>query len=255
MDIDASKVRFRTDPKELLAGFFSDNQERVLAARISGPAKTAFPDGRPRDPADDDPSLVVPDENEVPQLMESTGINVVVVSDADMLHDRFWVQVQNLGNMRLGIPRSDNGTFVVNALEFLQGSTDLVSLRGRTGAKRPFVVVEELEHAAELAFRSEEQRLTNELEKAEQRINELQSQKADGTSLILSPEQQTEIERIREEQVRTRKELRNVRHELRKDIESLGTRLKLLNIWATPVLVGLLAIGLGTYKANRRKSA
>jgi ABC-type uncharacterized transport system involved in gliding motility auxiliary subunit len=198
--------------------------------------------------------MVVPDPNETPQLMESPGINVVVVSDADMLQDRFWVSVQNLGNMRLGIPHSDNGVFVVNALEFMQGSTDLVSLRGRTGSKRPFKVVEELNHAAELRFRSEEQRLEGELEKAEQRINELQSQKADGSSLILSPEQQAEIERIREEQVHTRKELRNVRHELRKDIESLGTRLKLLNILAMPLLVGGLAIGLGTYKANRRKS-
>ena len=255
MDIDVSKVRFRTGPQELLAEFFADGEERVVAARVAGPATTAFPDGRPLEEGADSPSLVVPDEDEVPQIMESEGINVVVVADADMLADRFWVSVQNLGNMRLGVPRSDNGTFVVNSLEFLQGGTDLVSLRGRSGSKRPFTVVEELERQAEMRFRSEEQRLMAELDKAEQRINELQTKKADGSSLILSPEQQIEIERVREEQVRARKELRNVRHELRKDIQGLGTRLKILNIGAIPVLIGLLAIGLGTYKANRRKSS
>jgi ABC-type uncharacterized transport system involved in gliding motility auxiliary subunit len=254
MDVATTSVQFQANPKELLANFFSDGKDRTIVARVSGPAKTAFPEGRPLAPDEEDPSMVLPDDNETPHVEKSEGINVMVVADADMLNDRFWVQVQNLGSMRLGMPYADNGSLVTNSLEFLQGSTDLISLRGRSGSKRPFKVVENLELKAEQRFRAEERQLTSRLEEAERRINELQSTKEDGSSLILSPEQQREIERIREEQVKTRKELRNVRHELRKDIESLGTKLKFLNIGLTPILIGLLALGLGTYKANRRKS-
>ena len=254
MDVATSSVQFQANPKELLANFFSDSQERVVAARVSGPAKTAFPEGKPRTTNEEDPSMVLPDEDEKTHLEQSEGINVIVIADADMLQDRFWVQVQNLGRVRLPFPFADNGSLFTNALDFLQGSTDLISLRGRSGSKRPFKVVEELELQAEQRFRAEERQLTNRLEEAERRINELQAKKEDGSSLILSPEQQREIERIRDEQVKTRKELRNVRHELRKDIESLGTKLKFLNIGLIPLLIGLLAVGLGTYKANRRKS-
>ena len=254
MDIATNRVQIQPDPKELLASFFADEVERTVVARVSGPAKTAYPEGKPLKPGEDEPSMIVPDEEEKLHLEESDGINVVVIADADMLHDRFWVQVQNLGNMRLGIPHADNGSLVTNALEFLQGSNDLISLRGRSGSQRPFKVVEELEQQAEQRFRAEERQLTAKLEEAERRINELQAKKEDGSSVLLSSEQKREIANIREEQVKTRKELRNVRHELRKDIESLGTKLKFMNIGMIPALIGLLAVGLGSYKANRRKS-
>ncbi len=52
----------------------------VLAARISGPATTAFADGI---------------EGREKGLQSAENINVIVVADTDMLSDRMWVQVQD----------------------------------------------------------------------------------------------------------------------------------------------------------------
>jgi gliding motility-associatede transport system auxiliary component len=253
MAIGVQSIQFHADAKALLNDFVPSGAPLTLAAQVTGPAKSAFPDGRPKvPPAEGEPP---PPEPQAPHLAEAKEpIQVIVVADADMLHDGFWVQVQNIAGMRLGIPNAKNGDFVINALDYLQGSTDLVALRGRGGSSRPFEVVEELKRAAEQNFRAEEQRLTSELDRAEREINELLSKKQGTGATILTPEVQSKIEGIRAQQVETRKRLRTVRHELNKDIENLGTKIKLVNIGLIPALVAVLAVGLSTYKANRRRS-
>jgi len=116
-------------------------------------------------------------------------------------------------------------------------------------------VVEEIRREAEQAFRAEEQQLMEKLERAEQELNALQQKKDAESAMLLSPEQQAKIEALREEQIRTRKNLREVRHNLQKDIEGLGTRLKWLNIAAVPLLVSLLALGTAAWRVQRRKPA
>jgi hypothetical protein len=48
-----------------------------------------------------------------------------------------------------------------------------------------------------------------------------------------------------------RQELRGVQRSLRQDVESLATRIKLLNIWTVPILVALFAIGLALVRKVR----
>ena len=48
-----------------------------------------------------------------------------------------------------------------------------------------------------------------------------------------------------------RGQLRDVQHALRKDIEALGAWLRVINIGAIPLLVGLIAIGLAIVRRVR----
>lgn len=248
MPYERDAVLFIADPAGLLNSFESSDKELVLAARLSGKVKTAFPGGKPKQSEDDpdDPAFVT----------ESTEpINVIVVADTDLLTDRFWVQFQNFLGITVPSALADNASFVINALDNLGGNHDLISLRSRSEYARPFARVEAIQHEAETKFRAREQALRTKLEQTESKLRELQKQKDEGSGLLLSAEQRQEIDTFRREQLKTRKELRAVQHDLRKNIERLGTILKFVNISMIPLLIGILAIVMAIYRVNRRASS
>jgi ABC-type uncharacterized transport system involved in gliding motility auxiliary subunit len=252
MEIATSLIQFAPDPSKLLADFFPTNQQLTLAARITGPAKTAFPEGKPKAAEPDAP----PPTGNAPHLTDSNGpIHVIVVGDVDMLSDPFWVNVVNFAGQRIPDFRADNGAFVLNTLDFLHGSTDMVSLRARGRSTYPFLVVQELQRTAEQSFRAEEQKLIDEREKTERRLDELLSKKDDANATLMSPEAQAEISKLRDQMVATNKRLREVRHDLNKDIEWLGVKLKFLNVGIVPGLVLVAALLVFFYRQNRRKLA
>ena len=160
-----------------------------------------------------------------------------------MLSDRLWVRSQSFLGQQILTAFASNGDFVVNALDNLSGSSDLIGLRSRATFSRPFTRVEALRREADAQFRATEQRLQDELAETERRLGELQQQRQDSTSLLLTPEQQAEIRRFENEQLRIRQELRAVRRNLDRSIEQLGTTLKVLNIGVLPLaLTGLMLL-------------
>ncbi|MDG1836932.1 MAG: ABC transporter, partial [Pseudomonadales bacterium] len=70
-------------------------------------------------------------------------------------------------------------------------------------------------------------------------LNEVESSQSDQNLLALSPEQEQAITQFQDEKLRIRKQLRDVRHQLDKDIEGLGATLKLINIIVLPLLLVL----------------
>ena len=247
------------DPQDLLREYLPVGNPLTLAARIEGRVKSAFPDGPP--PADkkaDDAGageVKTAEETPTEHLAESKDdINVIVVADTDILADRFWVQVQEFLGNRIAIPNAANGAFMVNALDNLVGSNDLISVRNRGSFIRPFQRVADIRREAELEFRAKEQELMLRLEETEQRLLELEKAKqGSDSSLILSPEQQAELVRFRQEKVAIRKDLRDVRRNLRRDIDSLDTRLKFINIALVPILIGIGGLAAGMWRMHRRR--
>lgn len=243
------------DPQDLLRDYLPVGNPLVLAARIEGPVKSAFPDGPPPVEAKagekEDSAKAEPREH----LAESSAdINVIVVADTDILADRFWVQVQEFLGNRIAIPSAANGAFMVNALDNLVGSSDLISVRNRGSFIRPFERVTDIRRQAELEFRQKEQELMLRLEETEQRLLELEKAKQGGdSSLILSPEQQQELVQFRQEKVAIRKDLRDVRRNLRRDIDRLDTRLKFVNIALIPLLIGIGGLIAGMWRVHRRR--
>ncbi len=255
--IPVSRVQFMADPASLLAEFLPTNKKYALAARVQGDAKSAFPEGKPA-PAPTAEGEAPPAEPAGAEHLaaSSAPINVVVVADCDMLADGTWVRIMDFGGQRLGSKTFDNGDLITNAIDFLGGSTDLISLRSRGTSARPFKMVDELEREAEQALRSEEQRLTREFDEGERRLNELLSKQDEkGGGLLLTPEAEAEIEKLRQAQLDTRKRLRGVRRDLRRDVESLGTKVKWLNIAAMPALVLVAAFGLSSTRSKKSKNA
>ena len=219
--LDTERLRFLSDPSELVAELGPTGEEYVLAARLSGEVDSAFP------------------EHEGP---DSGSINVLVVGDVDFLADRYWVQRQRFFGTTILEPFANNGDFVINAIDNLLGNADLISVRSRATSARPFDLVDDLRREAEQRLRSTEQRLEAELAETEQRINELQQARGDADLSVLTPEQEAEIDRFMNQRIEIRQQLRQVRRDLDRDIEALGTRIKIVNIALMPGLVILLAL-------------
>jgi len=253
--LDASVIREATTPAAIIEAYEPGAERLTLAARISGPAATAYPDGPPdsggagqNTPAESDASTATK------QVESADDINVIVVADADMLHEQFWARRQELLGNRIVVPTASNADLVVNALENLTGSNDLISVRSRGEFSRPFTRVSEIRRSAELKYRRKEQQLLDRLEQTEQALLELeQGRRNDPNQLMLTEEQQQEIEKFRREKVRIRKELRRVQHRLRKDIEDLEAWLKFVNIGLLPLVITVGATFIGVRRARGRE--
>lgn len=242
MKLERDLILFQQDPNIILDNFVSENKRLSLAVRLSGHVNSAYPEGNP----------VASEEGE-----DSTGylkegdINIILVADTDILSDIFWVRTQSFFGIEIPQPIANNGDFVINTLENLSGNTDLISLRSRGEFSRPFEVVETIRREAENKFRDRERDLQAKLTETEERILALQREGGE-SDLILSKEQSAEIENFQTEQLKTRKELRAVQHELQKNIESLGTKLKFINIGLMPLIIMIASIVAGLYRTRRR---
>ncbi len=244
MKMERDLIFFQRDPNVMLANFESGNKVLVLAARISGNVTSAYPDGLPNEDEEDETSPM-------DDTVKEGRIDAVLVGDTDILADHFWIRMQNFFGVQIPQSVANNGDFVINTLDNLAGNTDLISLRSRGEFSRPFTVVEEIRRDAETQFREQEQELQTRLEETEQKIAQLQQEGGEG-ALLLSQEQAAEIEEFRLEQIKTRKELRAVQHELQKNIERLGTLLKFINIGLIPLFIALLALFAGIRYAHRK---
>lgn len=236
MSVPADRLKFLSDPSALLQDFKPAGQPFVLAARLEGQFKTAFPD-----------------RSGAGHLAEAKEKNAVVLfADTDILSDRLWAQVQNFFGQKVLNAFANNGDLVVNAVDNLAGDSDLISVRGRATSQRPFTRVEELKREADENFRSHEQKLQSELSETERKLTELQSAKSQDQAMVLSPEQKKELDNFLKRKVEIRKELREVRRKLDADIEALGTRLKFINILLVPLLIVIAALGFAGFGARRR---
>jgi ABC-type uncharacterized transport system involved in gliding motility auxiliary subunit len=247
MQIATSKLGFFGDPEDLVRNFKPEGQF-TIAARVTGNVKTAFPEGKPTSEDSEENG-----ENEAHLTESVEPINLIVVADTDLLEDKFWVRVQNFIGQRIALPHAANATFVSNALDNLSGSNDLISVRNRGNFAKPFTKVEDIQREAEQKFREKETELQTRLQETIQKIRELQREKKDSNELMLSVEQQQEIVRSREEKIDIRKQLRDVQHELHKNIASLETQMKFINIGLMPLLIGIGGITLSLFNRRRRK--
>jgi ABC-type uncharacterized transport system involved in gliding motility auxiliary subunit len=254
--VDASRVRQEPSPTRLLAEFRPEGGARVLAARVRGQLNSAFQEPPPPPEGAERPA-----DFPAHRARTEGSANLIVVNDADLLDDRFWVRVQNFFDQQIATPFSDNGALLINLADTMAGGEALIGLRSRGESLRPFEMVEDIRRQAEAQYRQTERGLQERLEATERRLRELRQgpgANAPGgqqANTVITPEQRAEIDRAREEIRRTRGELRGVQLELRRDIEALERNIRILNIALVPALLTIFAIGLGVMRARRRAAA
>ncbi|MDD2599949.1 MAG: GldG family protein [Kiritimatiellae bacterium] len=215
-----------------------DNKQRIMAVRLQGTFKSAFPDGK-----------IESETNVVENVLLSGNSTAMVFGDVDFLSDRFCVQLVNSLFGRIAQPINNNLTLFANTVEQFAGREELIGVRSRGHFNRPFTKVDELEAKAMKQWQAEEERLQAALQETQQRLQALQQQKTGNQRLILSQDQQRELETFRKQQADTQVQLKNVRKNLNREIENLGRTVKVVNIGLIPLLV----IAFGIFRGVRRK--
>jgi ABC-type uncharacterized transport system involved in gliding motility auxiliary subunit len=218
-----------------------DGVRRTLAGRLSGTFKTAFPKG---------PDYTEGSTNAVPAVVAEGKGTVILFGDSDFLADQFCVQVMNTLFGAVAQPINDNLVLFANMIEQYAGREELIGLRSRGPSNRPFVKVDALEAKAMAKWQKKQTELEAALEQTQQRLNALQQQKSGNERMLLSREQQEEIDQFRKTRADTQRQLKNVRKELTSEIDTLGLVLKTINI----LLIPLLVIAFGILRGLKRNS-
>ena len=290
MLMDAALLENVADPSVLFDEFVSSQQSYVVAARVSGLLDSAFPEGRPivseegeesesqseitsnslasedtvveqevvgSEEAEEEIAEAVEEEViEVREHISGSGTiaNIVVFADTDFLSDRMWVQVAQFLGRRIPQPFANNGDLIINALDNLSGSADLMSIRSRGRYSRPFTRVLDLQREADDRLRTEEADLLSRLAETEASLADL-NQVEDGEPIgQITPEIQSEIDRFNGEMLETRRRLRDVQYQLTEDIERLGANLKAIDTALIPILLTIILLVMHYLRVQRRKS-
>ncbi|MEZ6021220.1 MAG: GldG family protein [Planctomycetota bacterium] len=243
--MDSMALQFgMVDFESMSKTFAPDQVQRTLAARVTGTITTAFPEGPPKIEGEESAQLG-PDPAQ--QLRESKApFHGVLVADVDMLFDPLWVQrmgpylLPQMGNG--SVPRQrdrEPGRFErPHQPAQPRGIPAAVHQEDRTGKGRRGSPGGQTRRARSVA------------EGAEANIQRLQGPSESQSGALLNPDQEAELEKAQRTYMDKRRELREVRSQLNRDIKALGTRLKFFNTAAVPLVLLLLA--LGTSLARRR---
>lgn len=238
-------------------GFEPSGKAYPIAIRLQGKFKTAFPEGKPKPfmPRDEKKAEKKEPAKPEPQLKESTQENsVVLVADVDMLTDNAAVEVQDVFGQRLVVPRNGNLNFALSLVEQLAGDQNLISLRSRAAFTRPLSVIRDMEARAQQAYLGKIKTLEDSLNKTQEKLQELQRGRAGGQATILTPEQQAEIENFRKAAAETRRDLKEVRRNLREDVDRLQFWTKVANIGLVPLLVAIAGLILAFAQRRRTRA-
>jgi ABC-type uncharacterized transport system involved in gliding motility auxiliary subunit len=240
--------------------FKPSGAEYALAVKLEGKFKTAFPQWQPGTvpgspeaaPGTEPP----PDPGAAPGLQASSApTTVYLVGDVDMLFDPLAVaEVPTPFGRPVAVPANGNIDLAQSMIEQLAGGDELAAVRSRASRDRPFTVVKRLQAEAEGKFRDKISELEQGLNETQARLAELERVKDAGQQFILTPEQQEEIKAFRRQEARAKKELKEVRKTLRREVDALEQRVKWSNILAMPLIVAAAGLLIAFFR-HRRQSA
>jgi ABC-type uncharacterized transport system involved in gliding motility auxiliary subunit len=219
MLVNADDVgKYYKDPRELLINYQSMGKY-TLAARISGAIHSPY----------------------TQKIAENA--NIIVIADADLLHDHFWINIQNMYGEKVAVPIAANGNLVTSALENLSGSNALISIRNRALLAKPFTKIKQLTKVAEQEFKEKEAVLVRKLEETKQQLEIYDNQLQDSNVSNAIERKQTR-DAFKLEFLNIRKQLRDVRHRLTQSIENLELQVKFFSIALMPMIVTILGIAM-----------
>ncbi len=250
------------NPSQLMSKFVEGTKPVTMGYLLTGKFKSSFPDGieieEEIEASEEEAKSVSEDsskENEtvkkkVTGVTEATeNCTVAVFADVDFISDMVAYQRTFIGSMAIG----DNGTLMLNTIDELRGSSDLISIRSRGNIRRPFVVVDSIEKQAERETSNEEARINAEIVGFQNELNTIVSNAKEGDeeiigNSILQKKKDLEI-KLHEAQ----RKLRNVKMKRRERIESLGNKLRNFNMLMTPAIILIIAIVLGIRRSMRKR--
>ena len=131
---------------------------------------------------------------------------------------------------------------MLNSIDVLSGSSDLVSIRSRGNFKKPFVVVDEIKKKAEAETAEEVARLNQQIANCTTELQSILASAKEGQEEVVGSsiiQAQREIELKKHE---AQRQLNEVQLKRRERIEHLGNMLRNFNMLAAPLVILVIAV-------------
>lgn len=251
-------------PETMMTYFRDGSEPVVMSYLITGQLKSAFPDGieipvdsnEPEQDESDNDTEATERKAKTRKLKglaeASTACAVIVIADVDFISDiQGGVAYQNTIFGKATV--SNNSDFVLNAIEYLGGSGELIAIRSRGNFRRPFTVVEKIRADAERETAAEIARRNAEIELLRTELQKIVSKAKEGEESIVA----ASVEKKRREAAlkirKAERELNEIRKKRFEKIEQLGSTLENLNTWSAPAVILVIAIILSIRRSVLRK--
>jgi ABC-type uncharacterized transport system involved in gliding motility auxiliary subunit len=254
--VNSSYELMMPDYAEFMRRFIDGSTPVTMGYRVSGRFKSAFPDGI-EVAAEAADAEQTEHSDEAAKTARITGLTeaaepgaVVVLADVDFISDIVAYQRTFFGLTTVG----DNGALVLNILEDLSGSANLISIRSRGNFKRPFTRVDAIEAQADAETAGEEARIVAQIKGFEQQLNErIRSLEGENKGELINQTILEEKRSIELQLLEAERRLRDVKMHKRERIEGLKVQLRNFCTLPGPALTLLIAIALGIYRSVRRR--
>ena len=248
------------DPSQLMQKFVDGTEPVTMGYLLTGKFKSSFPEGIEVEvetgEGESSSESGEPEEEKKTEKKRVTGITeatedcaVAVFADVDFISDMLAYQRTFIGSMAVG----DNATLMLNVIDELRGSSDLISIRSRGNFRRPFIVVDNIEKQAERATAAEEARINAEIEGFKNELNNIIASAKEGEEDIIGS---SIIQKKKDLELKlhdAQRKLRSVKMKKREQIESLGKILQNFNMLMTPAIILIIAIVLGILRSIRKR--
>lgn len=225
--LDAGQLASATAFDSLINEASAPAQPHVIAARLEGPAYSAFPDGI---------------KGQSPGLQKAENVQIVVVADTDLLTDAVIRSAPN-----------SNALFVLNTLDSLTAPATLANLHPRTTTSESIHPLQQMREAAAQAYAQNTGEREHRLDQTEQEWQRLNPQ--DTGVVTQAVHTNTQLQALNKERLRLPMELHAIRAEAYAQVYRAERNLKLLMIIPVPLLLCLIASALCLYQRRRRSAA
>ena len=240
------------DSAGLLKKFSDGTKPVVMGYLLTGKFKSSFPEGI---------TLVsepqAEDQNAPKIKTRITGLTqapencaVVVFSDVDFISNSLaYYRNQLFGNIVVG----DNSALLMNTIDDLSGSTDLISIRSRGNFRRPFTVVDQIEDKAEAETADEVAKINAEITGFENELKKLVNSADEKEKQVIGSTLAQKTKDLELKKLKARQQLREVKMQKRQRIETLGNKMRAFNMLAAPVVILLIAVALGIRRSVMKR--
>ena len=169
---------------------------------------------------------------------------VYLFGDSDMLfHDACVAQSKDEFGQTIVVRINDNITLMENVVESLCGGGRLSSLRSRIPMSRPLTRINESQMRADLAFKDRILALAEESMRLEDRVESIRKQLiVSGGAARLTQEQRELLNTYEQKDAALKREIREIRLQLRQDLDRINNTVRLINIVLIPAFVILCGI-------------
>jgi len=245
-------------PSHLMDKFVDGIEPLVMGYLVTGKFKSSFPDGIEIEVESTEEGMDEAGDSgdkkkttrQVTGLAEAEeDCAVVVFADVDFISDLVAYRSSFFGRIVIG----DNSALMLNTIEDLSGSSELISIRSRGNFSRPFVVVDEIERQAEAETAEEEAKINAEIAGFQSELNSILASAKEGEeevigSSILKTKKDVEL-KIHQAQ----RQLRRVKMKRRERIEHLGNMLRNFNMLTAPTVILVIAVVLAVRRSVRKR--